>query len=380
MKEEWQKKNQRADNAEKGTDLNMRKVTVEASTKYNILIGRGLFDTVGALIRNNVARSDNARVCVVTDENVDRLYGGKIIENLTKDGFIGTVKFTVPSGESSKSPQKLFELLGFLADEHFTRSDLLVALGGGVVGDLCGFAASIYLRGIRFVQIPSTLLAAVDSSVGGKTAVNLPEGKNLAGTFYQPSLVICDPDLLDSLPSDIRRDGFAEVIKYGIILDRDFFESLKGGDKSDKSELERIIARSVELKRDIVNADERDTGIRAILNFGHTLGHGIELHSNFTVSHGSAVAIGMVLAAKIAFNLSICDEKTVCEIENILISYGFDTKCKISAEELYNASLSDKKRSGNSITLILPEKIGKCVMKKFAVDRKTLFPIIEEAV
>ena len=358
----------------------MRKVSVEASKNYNILIGRGLFNRVGALIRENVANADNARICVVTDENVDRLYGAEIIENLSKDGFADSVKFTVPSGESSKSPQKLFELLGFLADEHFTRSDILVALGGGVVGDLCGFAASIYLRGIKFVQIPSTLLAAVDSSVGGKTAVNLPEGKNLAGTFYQPSLVICDPNLLDSLPSDIRRDGFAEVIKYGVILDRDFFESLKGGDKSNRSELERIIARSVELKRDIVNADERDVGIRAVLNYGHTLGHGIELHSNFTVSHGSAVAVGMVLAAKIAFNLSICDENTVCEIENILISYGFDTKCKISAEELYDAALSDKKRSGNSITLILTEKIGKCVMKKFAVDRNTLLPIIEEAV
>mgnify|MGYP004652795619 FL=1 len=352
----------------------MKKVTVNASKNYDILIEKGLLPKVGGLVSQAVGTAP--RIAIVTDDNVDPLYTGALVGALEKSGFSGTEKFVIGHGERSKSPETLLGLLSFLAKKHFTRGDLLIALGGGVVGDLCGFAASVYLRGIRFVQIPTTLLAAVDSSVGGKTAVDLPEGKNLIGSFYQPSLVVCDPLLLDSLPCDIYRDGFAEVIKYGVILDRDFFEKLKNPDGND---ICGIIARSVEIKRDIVNADERDNGIRGLLNFGHTLGHGIELRTDFAVSHGAAVAIGMVLAARIAANIGLCDASVPEEIEAILKKYRFDTKCPITSEELYDAALSDKKRSGDKINLILPKSIGNAVIYTVGIGRDTLLKMIEEA-
>ncbi|MGM9680417.1 MAG: 3-dehydroquinate synthase [Eubacteriales bacterium] len=345
----------------------MRKVTVHASKNYDILIEKGLFSRVGEWI---APFAEHSRIAILTDDTVDALYGEKLLADLTNAGY-SAVKFSIPHGETSKSPEKLFEFLNFLAENHLTRSDLLIALGGGVVGDLCGFAASVYLRGVRFIQIPTTLLAAVDSSVGGKTAVDIPAGKNLVGTFWQPDLVVCDPDLLKSLPHPIFRDGCAEVIKYGVILDRAFYERLRSPVWEDP---DAVIERCVQIKRDVVEQDERDSGLRGLLNYGHTFGHGIEKYSNFTVSHGSAVAVGMVLAAKAAVHLGMTDPQTAKDIESVVRSYGFDTDCPYTADQLYDAALSDKKRSGETITLVLPKEIGACVLHKIPCTE--LLPIL----
>lgn len=354
----------------------MKIIKVNASKKYDILIEKGLLSRSGTLISGLYGKAKK-RICIVTDDNVDALYAGALTESLESAGFRNTIKFVIQNGERSKTPKNLLELCGFLAENHITRSDLLIALGGGVVGDLCGFAASIYLRGVDFIQIPTTLLACVDSSVGGKTAVDLPEGKNLIGTFYQPSLVICDPSLLDSLPRDIYRDGYAEVIKYGIILDGDFFDRLSSDRRPDICD---VISRSVEIKRDVVSADEQDRGLRGLLNFGHTLGHGIELHTAFEYSHGASVAVGMVLASRIAALLGICEDDIPSKVESLLKRYGFDTECPINAGELFDATLSDKKRKGDSLTLILPKAIGDACFYEIDLTCGKLEHLIEEAI
>ncbi len=339
-------------------------ISVTASRPYDVVIERGALARSGELIRPILG---DCRLGILTDDTVDALYGESLVASLADAGY-DCVKFAIPHGEESKNPENLFAFLSFLAENHLTRTDALVALGGGVVGDLCGLAAALYLRGVPFVQIPTTLLAAVDSSVGGKTAVDIPAGKNLVGAFWQPSIVICDPDTLRTLPADTLRDGCAEVIKYGVILDGAFFERLKppinAADTLGSDRLDEAIARSVEIKRDVVNEDEFDRGLRGLLNFGHTLGHGIEKESAFTITHGSAVAKGSVIAAKLAVELGLCGQTVVEEIVSILTDYGFDLSCPYSAEALYNAALSDKKRAGENITLILPEAIGRCVLYK----------------
>ncbi|MGM9648040.1 MAG: 3-dehydroquinate synthase [Eubacteriales bacterium] len=351
-------------------------ISITASRPYDVVIERGALTRAGLLIRPVLG---DCRLGILTDDTVDALYGEALIASLAEAGY-DCVKFTIPHGEESKNPENLFAFLSFLAENHLTRTDALVALGGGVVGDLCGLAAALYLRGVSFVQIPTTLLAAVDSSVGGKTAVDIPAGKNLVGAFWQPSLVICDPDTLLTLPADTFRDGCAEVIKYGVILDGAFFERLKAPINADETIagdlLDIAIARCVEIKRDVVNADEFDRGLRGLLNFGHTLGHGIEKESNFTITHGSAVAKGMVIAAKLAVELGLCPQSAVDEIASILTDYGFDLTCPYSAEALYNAALSDKKRAGGNISLVLPQKIGKCVLHKIPCE--ALLPILKK--
>jgi 3-dehydroquinate synthase len=263
--------------------------------------------------------------------------------------------FVFPHGEQSKSIETLASLLDFLAEHKVARSDTIAALGGGVVGDLTGFAASCYMRGIKFVQIPTTLLAMVDSSVGGKTGINLPTGKNLAGAFYQPEAVICDIDTLDTLPPDCFLDGCAEVIKYGILADRELFYTPIRENQED------VIARCVEIKRDIVNEDEFEAGRRKLLNFGHTIGHAIEKLSGYTMAHGHAVAAGMAIIARAS---GCCD---ALEITNMLERYGLPTSTAYGAEELAQACLSDKKRAGDYITMVFPERIGLCVLKNIPV-------------
>lgn len=341
----------------------MNTVTVNASKSYNIYIGDDLLGTVGERIKNELGVCSAA---VITDDNVNDLYADKVIASLENAGF-RTVKFVFPHGEDSKGIAVYSEILNFLAENHITRTDMLISLGGGIPGDMGGFAAATFLRGIKFVQIPTTLLSAVDSSVGGKTAVNLEAGKNLVGAFYQPDMVICDYTTLDTLPPEIFADGCAEVIKYGAIMDADFFGFLKNNDI--KENIEYVITRCVEMKRDIVNEDEKETGIRAILNFGHTIGHAIEINSAFKISHGSAVAIGMMIASKGAFSLGMCDCDISGEIKEVLIKNDLPVSCDFSAEALYNVSCSDKKRSGNSIKLIVPEKMGKCVGKKVPTEQ-----------
>ena len=339
----------------------MNTVTVSASKTYDIRIGRGLLNQLGEQVKK---LGKAQKVCVVSESTVYPLYGKVVTESLENAGF-SVVSFAFPAGEESKNGSVFLELLNFLAENRLTRSDLIVALGGGVTGDLAGFAAASFLRGIRFVQVPTTLLAAVDSSVGGKTAIDLPAGKNLAGAFCQPSLVLCDTDTLNTLPADIFRDGCAEVIKYGILYDPVLFSHLE--EKGLDFDREAVITRCVELKRDVVMEDEFDTGARMKLNLGHTIGHGVEAKSNFTLSHGKSVAIGMAIVAR----ASNCPD--TARILSILRQFGLPTTTDDSAEDIFTYALSDKKRSGNTVKLILPNAIGDCAIVPTPVERLKSF-------
>lgn len=340
----------------------METILVNASKEYEVIIGTDILQSLGERCVSLLGKN---RAVIVTDSNVAPLWLEKAEKSLN-DAGTDTVSFIFEAGEESKSKETLFELLEFMAENRLTRTDFAVALGGGVTGDMTGLAASLYLRGIPFVQVPTTLLAAVDSSVGGKTAVNLTAGKNLMGAFYQPSLVLCDILTLETLSEDIFADGMAEVIKYGVIYDRELFDAVKGGNVKDN--LEKIIARCVELKRDVVAKDEFDKGERQLLNFGHTMAHSIEKCSNFEVSHGSAVAIGMVIAAKAAAKLGWSKEDCTEEIISAVTANALPCKCSYSPADLADAALSDKKRAGDSISFVVPEVIGNCYLKKVSVD------------
>ena len=340
----------------------MKTVHVNASRNYDVLIGNGLLADLG---RHAAAMKKVKKVCIVSDANVWSFYGKSAKSSLI-DAKLETVEFIFPAGEEQKNAETYLNLLNFLAENQLTRSDLIVALGGGVVGDLAGFAAATYLRGISFIQVPTTLLAMVDSSVGGKTAIDLPAGKNLVGAFYQPALVLCDLDCLQSLSVDIFRDGCAEVIKYGILYDPDLFAHLfhRGLD----FDRETVIARCVELKRDVVAEDEFDTGARMKLNLGHTIGHGVEAQSHFEISHGKGVAIGMAIVSRAAAAYGICSQDTTNSILTILKKFELPCVCGFSAESLYRSALSDKKRSGGTVNLIIPERIGFCQIAPTPVE------------
>lgn len=340
----------------------MKTVTVNASKKYDIIIGNGLLSSLGDEIRSI---EPNCRICVVTETRVNALYGNEAIKSLEESGF-EPLRFVFDEGEKSKNATVLFELLEFLAQNRFSREDLIVALGGGVVGDLTGFAAAVYLRGIRFIQVPTTLLACVDSSVGGKTAVNLNARKNLAGAFWQPEKVLCDYGTLDTLEGRIFADGMAEVIKYGVIADRNLFDSVKNGNVKEKTE--KIIFRCVSIKRDIVNSDELEHGERKLLNFGHTVGHAIEKCSDFKITHGEAVAIGMVIASRAAYKNGLSQYDCTPYIVSALKNNLLPTECEFSAQQLNEVALSDKKISGKTISVIIPTKIGECSIHKIRSD------------
>lgn len=326
----------------------MKCVSVNTAESYLVKIGSGILNTIGNEIS---ALGKVEKICIVSDSNVFPLYGAALLEELNRTKF-DTSHFVFSAGEHMKNGSTYLSLLNHLAINQLTRSDLIIALGGGVVGDLAGFAAATYLRGIRYVQIPTTILAAVDSSVGGKTAIDLDAGKNLAGAFHQPSLVLCDTDLLTSLPDPVFRDGCAEIIKYSILYDASFFSYLeKHGLSFDR---EYVIQRCVELKRDAVVADEFDTGLRMLLNLGHTVGHGVEAKSNFTISHGSAVAIGIAIVSR----ASNCPDTS--RIVALLKKFGLPTQTHYSAESLFQYTLSDKKRAGSTVRLIIPDRIGQC--------------------
>ena len=339
----------------------MNTVTVNASRSYDILIGSGLLPALGPQVQQ---LGKAATVCIVSDSNVWPFYGETALKSL-KDSGLEAISFIFPAGESSKSGTTFLNLLNFLAEHKLTRSDLIVALGGGVVGDLAGFAAASYLRGIRYIQVPTTVLAAVDSSVGGKTAIDLPAGKNLAGAFWQPSLVLCDTDTLNTLPEEIFRDGCAEVIKYGILYDPELFSHLEANGLS--FDREWVITRCVELKRNVVMEDEFDTGARMKLNLGHTIGHGVEAKSGFSVSHGKAVAIGTAIVSR-SVQCTDCGR-----IMEILQKFGLPTNTRYSAEDLYTYTLSDKKRSGSTVNLIIPRAVGHCDIVPTPVEQLLSF-------
>ena len=336
----------------------MERVKVGASTKYEVLLGRGILKDCGRL---TAAVKKPCRTALVTDDIVNELYADTVQKSLEEAGF-EVAKYVFPHGEASKSMTEFAVILDFMAENGLTRTDLAIALGGGVCGDLCGFAASCYQRGIDYVQIPTTLLAAVDSSVGGKTAIDIKAGKNLVGSFHQPILVICDPDTLGSLPGEIFADGAAESIKYGVLSDTEIFEIFGSGHARD--EIEHIIKRAVEIKSAYVEQDEFDTGLRMFLNLGHTPGHAIEKLSGFSMSHGHAVAIGMVIVADIAVSLGIMEASEADRLREVLKKNDLPVETEFGAKELGEAALSDKKRAGGSVSLILPERIGHCHIYK----------------
>lgn len=347
----------------------MKTITVKASKEYPVIIGNGLHQHTGTYA---ASVRKIGKVVIISDTNVWPLYGDTVTHSLMDAGF-ECYDYVFPAGEASKNGETYLAILNHLAKLHITRSDLLIALGGGVVGDMTGFVAATYLRGISYIQMPTTLLAMVDSSVGGKTAIDLPAGKNLAGAFCQPSMVICDLDALDSLPKDIFRDGCAEVIKYGILYDTALFDHLQ--DMGLHFDREMVVSRCVALKRDVVAQDEFDSGARQRLNLGHTFGHSIELNSNFTVSHGQAVSIGMAIVAKAGYHSGICSEETCDKIIAILERFGLPRETICDAQTIYNCALSDKKRSGDTVNLIMPKEIGDCIIQPTPVDK--LLSLIE---
>ena len=334
----------------------MKMISVRASRNYDVVIEGGCLDEVGDRLCKLFGRCTAA---VVSDDTVFSLYGATVVRSLEEAG-LRAVPYVFPHGEQSKNLTVYGELLNFLAESRLTRSDVLVALGGGVVGDLAGFAAATYLRGIAFVQLPTTLLAAVDSSVGGKTAVDLPAGKNLAGAFCQPSLVLCDTKTLSTLPEDTFRDGCAEVIKYGLLSDETFFRSLQKTPL--RKQLERGIAVCVQSKSDYVNQDEFDRGKRQFLNLGHSFGHAVEARSGYTLSHGKCVAIGMAMITRAAYEKGFCGESTLSDVLAVLRQYGLPTESPYGSDELLRALTLDKKISGGSLHLIVPEAVGRCRM------------------
>ena len=321
----------------------MKTVSVHASRSYEIRIGRAV--------------TDAKKVMLVSDDAVWPLYGGAVRRSLETAGLT-VCSFVFPHGESSKCACTYLKLLDALCAQQLTRKDAIAALGGGVAGDLAGFAASTYLRGIGFIQIPTTLLAMVDSSVGGKTAIDLPAGKNLAGTFYQPWLVLCDPDTLRTLPPEEYRNGCAEVIKYAVLRSEPFFDALRAEPVS--AQVEHVIATCVGMKRDLVAADEFDRGSRQLLNLGHSFGHAVEKCSDYAVPHGCGVAIGMAIIARAAAKRGICTDDTCAQILALLRQYGLPTETAFTRDALTDAARSDKKIADGKLHLIVPERIGRC--------------------
>ena len=348
----------------------MKTLTVNLPERaYDIQIDRGLLDRAGEEIKKVCPKA--RKLFVVTDSNVERLYTQTVIPSLERAGF-ETALFAIPAGEESKNASQLSRLWEAMMDFGLTRTDAVVALGGGVVGDLAGFAAATVLRGVDFVQLPTTLLAQVDSSVGGKVAIDLNHGKNLAGAFWQPKLVLMDPDVLDTLSLPQFMDGMAEVVKYGCIADREFFDFLarRPDRKALMAEIEHILYTCCDCKRKVVLEDERDTGARMVLNFGHTLGHAYELVGHYVEwTHGAAVAAGMCAAAKLGAALGVTPADVPQRIADVLASLGQVTAISCTPEDYAAAIGLDKKGAGADISLILLEELGRAVPYKISKNR-----------
>lgn len=339
------------------------------NNNYEILIEKGLFNNFGTEIKKIYK---NTKISIITDENLYELYGSKLNDVLINENF--SVNFIViKPGEESKSLNTLEHVYSKLALFNITRSDLIIAFGGGVIGDLGGFAASTYLRGIDYIQIPTSLLAQIDSSIGGKVAINLKEGKNLAGSFYHPKKVLIDPKVLLTLPERHIKDGLGEVIKYACIKSPELYETLININSNSKEEffnnIESLIYNCCNIKKELVEEDERDTGLRMLLNFGHTIGHAIEKHMNYNITHGEAVALGMLCITKNSQTLSLTEVGTYEKIKTILAHYNINEKLEnIKTEDLKKLILLDKKNLSGEINLILLRKIGSAFIHKVAIN------------
>lgn len=330
-------------------------IPVNAGKPYNVHIGSGMINTAGSTMKDLCL---SGKVLIISDDNVAPLWLDTVKSSLNENGF-DVYEFIIPHGEESKNANNLISILNFAAENNFSRSDTFLALGGGVVGDLCGFAAAVYMRGIGFVQLPTSLLAAVDSSVGGKTAIDLNSGKNLAGAFHQPKLVICDTDCFKTLPEEEFANGMGEVIKYGMFCDSELLDML-----TDEFDIKEIVARCVTIKARVVEADEFEKGERAFLNFGHTVAHAIELLSGYSIPHGSAVAAGMVAITKACVKKGICEAEALDILLSLLKKFNLPEKFDFGIDEIYNATLRDKKNANGKITLVLPTAKGGSTLKK----------------
>ncbi len=341
----------------------MKQLTISASRSYDVLVGLTLLAAAGGEITARLPAVRSA--AIVTDSSVGPLYLAALTESLERAG-LHVHPFSFPAGEASKNSANYLALLEFLAECRLTRSDAVLALGGGVVGDLAGFAAATFLRGISLIQIPTTLLAMVDSSVGGKVGINLESGKNLAGAFHQPSLVLCDTDTLQSLPEAAFADGMAEVIKYGMLQSAALLTRLETGGIRD--DLAPVILTCIAMKGALVGQDEFDTGQRQLLNFGHTIGHAIERCSGYRISHGRAVAMGMAIITRAAVRQGLCPHECQHRLEALLAQYSLAGEADYSPDALFEAVQHDKKRAGDAITLVLPVTLGRCELKTIPLE------------
>lgn len=340
-------------------------IEVRTDRPYTVTVERGALDRAGELLRP--LKKPGTRVMLISDSNVMPLYGRRLRESLEGVGF-PVSEFIFPAGEEHKQIDTVCDIYRALSEGGFTRTDLIVTLGGGVTGDMGGFVAATFLRGMDFAQVPTTVVSQADASVGGKTGVDLPFGKNLVGAFHQPIAVISDPDALSTLPKHYFNDGLGEVIKHGAIADKELFEALERGGAQEQSialeDLEQVMGRSVSIKRDFVEADTKDTGRRMILNFGHTCGHALEkLHGFRDISHGEAVGIGMVLACKAGERLGVTEPGTGERIAGALKKYGMPTEPGFAMEEIVAATALDKKSDGDTVRFILLPRIGESLIR-----------------
>lgn len=342
-----------------------KRITIDTDQKYDIVIDSSFKALLEELSRFSIA---NRKLCIVTESNVGPLYGQEVLE-LLKSFAKEVILFSFPAGEENKNLQTVQNLYETLIKNHFERNDMLIALGGGVVGDLTGFVASTYLRGIDFIQLPTSLLAQVDSSIGGKTGVDFNQYKNMVGAFYQPKLVYMNLSTLSSLPEKEYYSGMSEIIKHGLIKDKSYFQwihNFKNEIKSrDFNVIEEMILRSCQIKKDVVEKDPHEKGERALLNFGHTLGHAIEKLMNFSLLHGECVSIGCILASRISYNRGYLTKE---EMESISLLFQeflpFNRNLALNVEEIIKVSKSDKKMENGIIKFILIKKIGDAYIDK----------------
>lgn len=346
----------------------MRTVKVDTAFPYDILIERGLIKNIAPYVKKV---TEAKKITVITDTNVEKYYAENVISSLKNSGF-DTSLFVYEAGEKSKNLGTIQNMYSHMADFRMSRKDIVVALGGGVCGDMAGFAAATYMRGIDFIQIPTSLLAQVDSSVGGKTGVDIAQGKNLVGAFHQPILVIIDPDTLSTLPEYYINDGMAEVIKYGCIKDSALFKTLE--DKNALEIIDDVIETCVSIKRDVVNRDEKEAGERMILNFGHTLGHSLEKIYNFEgLSHGQAVAVGMVMITEASERAGLTEKGTLERLIPLCKKYNLPVSDNADVKEIISYCASDKKAGGGSVNLVLLKKIGESFIRKTPLDELDSF-------
>lgn len=356
--------------------VNLDKKTLSS---YEIRIGKGILDRVMLLIAKN---HKGARYVIVTDSNVNRLYGPTMQDGMERAGLKASV-IEIPAGESSKNISVVMDVAGRLLAQGADRETMLVALGGGVVGDLTGFIASVYMRSVPYIQVPTTLIGQLDSAIGGKTAVDLPQGKNLLGTFYQPRAVFADVNFLDTLPDREFCNGLAEMIKYGIIEDENLFrrleEDMDAVKSRDSALLLKIIETCCRIKKSIVEIDEGEHGLRRILNFGHTLGHALEAASEYKLSHGEGVALGMIAAARLSTRMNYLPDDESDRVKSVIAKAGLPTviDAAFATDEVIRRFRADKKKKDDVIHFVLIKKIGMPFVNA-SINEQQIGDVLEE--